>query len=459
MSTNLHDRATTQQGLLEGSASAVTDALADARTALQGDDASAGLLVDLDTTRVLLDENHANQITARAALAAVASPADAETHEDALRELQITEAALAVELRHLETKVAEQRELVKRLGELASRTEAGVVAGAARVDEAKLVTDRTTVLRDRFTSLGSSVRDAAAGVLVGAEFAAADGRLDALIDGDLRQRIEERFAEAQALAARAGASAARADARAAGLVLLTAPLDAAVAAGKARHAAAESALADYLAGATGRLEWAEQMLAKVTAHPDLSALQDDALDPANHPNLTDAKDHETALAVALDNLAADRVPLDEVLLDQLVADPDDTVAIDDARDDLAVETSVAAARAAYTAADKRALDEWEVEMPASLWQAVEDLAAAKLALDELADNAARTALLTELGGAEDAFAAALTAREVNVRSVWAIELERAQRAAMLVALDRTAADRQRHYVRGDGPGGRSSAEL
>jgi hypothetical protein len=131
-----------------------------------------------------------------------------------------------------------------------------------------------------------------------------------------------------------------------------------------------------------------------------------------------------------------------------------------ARDHLAsaaVQDPLTDARAAYAplATD---LDDWEVEVPATLWTAVIDLTAATRTLDELADQPARDAFVTALDDASDMVAAALNERDVAVRGDLLAEAEQISRAAGARATRSTTAARIGAYTRGDGMAGRTGSE-
>ena len=123
----------------------------------------------------------------------------------------------------------------------------------------------------------------------------------------------------------------------------------------------------------------------------------------------------------------------------------------------AVQDPLAAARAAY-APVAAALDEWEVEVPPTLWTAVVGVAAARRTLEELADEPARDALVTALDDAADMLATALDERDVAVRGDLVVEAHRAQRSATAMALAAGTADRLGAYTRGDGEAGRTASE-
>jgi hypothetical protein len=479
MPTDLHARASAQQGLLEGAAAAATDALATARAELGRRHPDAGSVARPDwaaelgavqhqqVARDALDAVRADQAAVRGRIAAIANPADATTFEDELRELLIEEAALRVELRLADERVAAGAAAVAGLSALSARAESELQAAAARTAWGKEHTDLGTQLRASLSDapLDTIVADAGA-VLGGAELTAADDRLDELLPAELRSRAAQRAGEAadHAAAATDAAQHVRAEADAADLA--NRPIEAAIDIGERDLVAAEQALAAYAGGASGRLAWATAALARVAALPDLSDNQAEALDPANNVDGVTAAEQEADLATAVAAAGDAQRVVDDAVLAALLADPDadpeaDQAVIDAraALADAAIQGPLDDARDAYDEAARRALDEWEVEVPASLWAGLDDFVEAQRTLQRLSSAADRTALVDALGDAEDALAAALDRRDTAVRARWALALADASRSGALAAASAVAGDRRRQYLQGDGPSGRSPAEL
>ncbi|MBK5223790.1 MAG: hypothetical protein JJE52_13160 [Acidimicrobiia bacterium] len=125
----------------------------------------------------------------------------------------------------------------------------------------------------------------------------------------------------------------------------------------------------------------------------------------------------------------------------------------------AIQVPVNDGRHAYDGPTRAALDALEVEVPPDVWAAIFDLVTATRTLDELADGAARAALVQDLGDAEDDLAVALDERDATIRSRWHLGLAAATRVGRAAAAETTAVDRRRHYVQGDGPSGRTPIEL
>ena len=105
------------------------------------------------------------------------------------------------------------------------------------------------------------------------------------------------------------------------------------------------------------------------------------------------------------------------------------------------------------------LDAWEVELPAWLWDGLAAFVRTEQTLDELADQPARDALVTALDDAQDDWADALDAADLDLRRRWAVAADAAQREAVAEAAEATASDRTSQYTRGDGPSGRTPEEL
>ncbi|MFC4072286.1 hypothetical protein ACFO0C_45785, partial [Actinoplanes subglobosus] len=208
----------------------------------------------------------------------------------------------------------------------------------------------------------------------------ATDRLAALLPDPLRKRALDRAAEARALAtaeadADAAATAGRASARTADRPLV-------VAADRAGQdfQGALAALRRYLATAAADLAIARSALASVAAHPDLTAAQQAALDPAGRAAGVAAATAEEALAKAVADLGKAQRKVDDAIVAALLAKPDadpmQATAVKKAvadRDAAAVQGPLTTARNGYDDAARDALDAWEVEVPDSLWRAATDL--------------------------------------------------------------------------------------
>lgn len=479
MAVDLSNRAVTQLASLRTRVDAAGAELAAARddrdrrhadpASVDRDDwaADLGAVQHVATARAALSAVRDEQERVRAALAAVDNPADAATHEAALRAALVEDAQLRVELRSAEERLAGVDERIAALS-AAVATGLGAVADAqARLEPAARRQAAGEALRAALggAPLDTVVADATA-LRASPEFDAADDRLDALVPADLRARAEVRATEAGALADDADAHWAagdvvRVDAAAAG-----APLVAGVAAAEQAFVLAEAALRRYVGGAAAELAAAGDTLATVAGLPDLTVAQVAALDPAGHADAVPAATAEGALATAVADVAAARRALDDAILAALAGDPDadpeDDPAVVAARaalEDPALQDALSDARAGYDEAARAALDAWEVEMPPDLWAGLAAFDQARRTLDRLADQARRDALVTALDDAQDTLAAALDARDEQVRRELAVAVETAARRGARVAASARGTDRFTQYLRGDGPGGRSAEQL
>ncbi|MBK5224418.1 MAG: hypothetical protein JJE52_16405, partial [Acidimicrobiia bacterium] len=239
MTTDLHARAADQEALHRAAAADITQALAAARDELARRHTTPGSVARSDWGTALgavehrelavaaLDEVRAQQVAVRAAIAAIANPADADTHETQLRTLMVDEADLRVQLRHAKERVAAGEAEVAALATLAARAEAELAAAADRTAWGEEHHERGDDLRDALTAppLDTIVADANA-VSGGAEMAAANDRLDELVPTELRTRAEERAGEAQVVLDRARENLARIADHAATLDTAEAPLQA-----------------------------------------------------------------------------------------------------------------------------------------------------------------------------------------------------------------------------------------
>jgi hypothetical protein len=206
-------------------------------------------------------------------------------------------------------------------------------------------------------------------------------------------------------------------------------------------------------------------LSTVAALPDLSPAQKAALDPAARPEAVKAAGLEGALATAVAALTKAQRAVDNAILDALVTAPDadpatnpDVVSAISTRDAAAIQDPLAKARTDYAGA-RADLDGWEVEVPPELWRGLVQFAAASGTLTRLSDQAARDALSTGLDTQQDALAAALDARDAQIRRELAVALTLVARTGDAAATVATAAERSTQYLRGDGPGGRTPEQL
>ncbi len=478
MSTNLQTRAEQQLALFRTAAQPVTDDLAATADELgrrhpdPGSVARADWASDLGATqhvqvaRDALAAVRAAQEETRRRIAAVANPADAQTFEDQLRDQLVEEAALRLELRLAEERLAAASTTGQRLAELQTAVSAELRAAEARVGWA---TEHTTLGTDLRAAIqappAATVTADAAALLGGAAFSDADDRLDDLLPTELRARAEDRAEEAVDVLVRANDAARNAADEHDALRGADRPDDAAAELGMRALRLAEGDLAGYVAGAPGRVTAAGAALLRITALPDLSASQAAAL--AATSARTDAATAEADLATARIVLMAAQEAVADAVLAALVADPDadpetEQSVIDartDAADAEAAGSPLADARDDYDQPVRDVLDLWEVEVPPGLWAAVEDFTEARRTLMELGAAGHATNLRDALGDAEDILAAALDARDEQTRRHWAVVHEEARRAGRLAAAEQAAVSRRRQYVQGDGPGGRLPTEL
>jgi hypothetical protein len=479
MAQNLRDRATTQLALHEAAAATIDQRLIAAREELtrrHPDPASVpqdqwaaqlGATQHAAVSREALAALHADEQRIRTQIATIANPADAATFEDELRELLVEAARLRVEHRYARERVAGAESLVDALGRLAGAVAGGVEAARARRAEASTQQEEVEALAQALAAppLDTVVADAAA-VVAGSELTDARDRLAELIPDELRNRAAARYDEATAARDAATDHLRSANVAVADLDATISPIRSAVATADAEFGAAVTALRTYATTAAEQLAGATALLPGLADLADLTAAQEAALDPAGRATAVAAVGAEGDLATAVADVGAAGRDVDDAALAALVADPDAdpfadaaVVAALAALNDAALQDPLNTARGDYDAAARDALDEWEVEVPPDLWTALGDLVAAERRLARLADQAARDALATDLDSAQDVLAAALDAADVEARKRWRVALVAAERAAQLAATESTAADRSGHYLRGDGPAGRTPPEL
>jgi hypothetical protein len=478
MATNLHDRANAQQALFDATRDAAQARLSDVRTestrrhpnptTVAIDDWSTALGADqhLQVAREALAANAAAQVVARAGLAGVTTPAEAGPQGAVLGDLLVTEARLRVEARTAAERVGVADSLIRDLGALVARAESDASAAAARSAWAAQHQTAGDRLRGAIAipPLDTIVADASSAL--GAPMTAANDRLDTLLPGELRARAEARFDEAAARKSEAAEHLAAAEPLAAAREAASHPLDAAVDAAERDLLAAETALDAYASRAAGQLDTAVDAFTAVANVPDLGASQVAALDPSGRTEAIAAASAEADVAIAVHDVAVAQRAVDDAILAAVGTDPDadpeTDAAVIAARATLegaALQDALTNARNAYDTAARGALDAWEVEVPPELWDALSRFLDSRRSIQGLADHAARDALVTALDDASDALASALDERDVATRGDLQTERQRAERLAVTRALDATAAARSRSYTRGDGPSGRTAAEL
>lgn len=419
------------------------------------------------TARAALSALRTEQDRIRAQLGAVTNPADTATYETELRTALITDAGLRVQLRLGEERVAAAGSGVTRLSKLVEGARAAVAAGKA---EGEAATRRQTdgeALRDKLAKapLDSLVADADA-LRTNRTLLAADERLNALLPEQLLSRALVRAGEAAEGDAVAAEHWSAGQLQADQARKCAAPLDVAVAAAERDFVLAEAELRRYVYTASADLAAAETLLTAIAGLPDLTAAQDAALDDEARADAVAAAEAEQALADAVSALAGAERAVQDAIVAVLLADPDAdpeqdraVICATEARDDASIQDPLTTARGDYNDTRRAALDSWEVEVPPQLWRAVVDFAAVSRTLERLADQAARDALVSTLDTAQDALAAALDARDEQVRRELAVAITLVPRAGAAAAASTATADRTSQYVRGDGPGGRTPGQL
>jgi hypothetical protein len=479
MPTNLRERAENQLGRFEALTTAVRTRLGEVHQELDRRDpepdlrelaewqAAFGAAQHLQVARARLSENRADQVATRIGLAAVETPAEAGPQRDVLRDLMIAEATYHLEVRAAEERVAIAGSLIESLGALAAKCSAASAAAAERLAWG---TEHQTLgqrLRQALTvpPLASLVADANA-LAAGAAFTAANTRLAALLPAELRTRATTRRVEARSFLDAHEALLVTADDAVDNLTADARPVDAAMATATAALLSAERMLDAYIGRAAGRLAAASASLTRIAAHPALRPAQSGALAAAGRVEAVAAAGLEATLTAAFDAVAAAQRGVDDAILTALAENPDrdpetdaDVIAARATLNGAALQDPLADARAAYDDAARQALDEWEVEVPPSLWDALADFLDTAHTLDGLGDQPARDALVTGLDAATDAFAAARDAADVAERTALQLSWRQGERRAVAVAVEQTTPSRFIQYVRGYGGSGRTTVEI
>ncbi|GAA3650888.1 hypothetical protein GCM10022237_08300 [Nocardioides ginsengisoli] len=479
MATNLHDRAVTQRTKYGDLADAIRQQLGDvrARRDLQHPDPDSvapsdwpsrlGSVQHLRVARQALAANDTAIAQARAGLGAVDTPAEAGAGGSALADLLVIRGGLVVSERYAAERVATDEALIASLGALLGRADAAAADATAHVGWAQVQQDAVDRLKAALTAppLDTIVADAAA-VEGGADLTAADTKLDALLPTALRTRAEARIVEARAVETDAERQLDKAESTYSDRGEVSHKIDTEVAAATTAFTDAVAKLEAYVSRSPGRLASARDAFIAVAAHPALTAAQSAALDATHRADAVDAATKESDLATATAAVAAAQAAVDDALLTALDADPDadpeadaNVVAARAALADAGLQTPLTNARDAYDTATRDALDRWEVEVPPSVWDALAAFATAKDAATELADGGARNVLVTAVDQSCDDLAAALDVRDSRRRGDLVVARLLAERTAVERAAAATATARNAAYLRGDGPSGRTPAEL
>lgn len=404
----------------------------------------------------------------RAKLAGIPTPDAADPVVADLKANLVAQAAARVELRAATERAGLARAAVNRAAAAIAAADNACRAASSVLAAATVRQQQLTDLIASLTAapLATVVADAAA-VRAGPVHTAAATRVAALLPPALLTRSAERHAESSEPLDRALTAAAHATSRAGTLATGSGDPDAALAVAGATLDGAQDQLRAYASTAPDRLARATALLTPLATLPDLDASVIASLDQTA-PGRADALaalSKEKALADAYRAFAVLDQAVGDARLTALADDPDrdpagvqaviDAIA---ARDDPAVKDPLAAARAAYDAAAEGALDAWEVEVPAWLWAAVQDLHDATSTLDDLSDGAARTALLTGLNPAIDSYASAADAAAVAGRVRWVVADAVGGATSGAGVLAGTSGQRVSGYVRGDALGGRHDRE-
>jgi hypothetical protein len=472
MAVDLHARATAQRDELALVLTEISDGLAAARddlTRRHGNPdsiATADLATELgaaqhvDVARARLAAAQSTEDGIRIALSNITNPADAATFEDDLRDNLFEQAELRVELRaaserkdDAEARIAGLSSLLADADAEMGRAEAAVLWGKERQDHTSAMIDllNQAPLTDAVVTAGDT--------LSSSEFSAAETRLDDLLPAALLNRAETRHDEALAVATDSENHAAVSDQAIDTLDSTAQPTVASSAIARRSYQTAEDALTDYVLSTPVLLTQAPTVLELVAGQPDLSPAQSTALNPTDDTPFTGAITAESNLAAALAQLADAERALADAELGVVMGDPAaDPAAAQSALDDV-VGNIVDPARAAYDAVARETLDSWEVEVPPDLWLAVRDFVGVRQRLTIIADSDTLTDLTAALDSAEDSLGAALDAEDAAVRQRLQVRQLQIGRRSQATAVASTIPDRLIHYVRGDGPSGRTAGEL
>jgi len=483
MAENLRTHAQTQRTAMQTALTGLRADLDAARTALNKRVAdptavprdtwrtALGARQYLETTVARDTELRADEARIRAALAAIATPADHATQVAALAANLLAQAESRVLRRDAE-------ELVAFAEADVAAASAGITAGTALLAEQDRWLAAATDLQNGITADRaaltaaplSTLRADAAALAGSATFTSAETALRNRLPADLFDRSRERFAEAADVESYFDAVSAAAGDQDTTLTKAAMPLAAEVDAADRALADARAALRAYLAAGPDVLARQTATLQRLAAVPPLTADETAALAPnsAVRPDAAKAVAAvplERAVATAWQDYVDADLTVRTARFAAVRAHPDTDPGTDAAdvaavatRDSAPIAGALNAAKTAYTAAHQAALDAWEAAAPGWLWDAARDLHATSWALTTLADASTVTDLVVALDTAVDRVAAARDAAAAHARAAVKLTAERARAAARAAALGRSTPQRVDAFVRGDDLGGRHGDE-
>jgi chromosome segregation ATPase len=377
--------------------------------------------------------------------------------------------ALAAELRTLLTQVRRRRwqlleadEALAAAAARASRAAAELEAAAARLQAAQADLAAAAERHQRHQAWTvavsapplSTLPAEAGAALAGTAFAQARARVEGDVPAKLRQRAAARGAEEGARLGRRRAAALDSEDQLLGHRAAGEGLPGASAEAGAGFRRAEAALRDFALEGKRRYDRALAALAAIPASAPLTQAQRDHIeDAALQADREAAADAEKERDEARAEVEAKRAELDAKVREAVAADVDADPAADPAVAALegelaALRSELGAKEAAFTAALRDAMDEWEASVPDAIWQNLASLEDGKKTLEEL-QAAAPAALVAALGAAQGALVAALLAEDRGARTRRVLEAGAQQAAELLVRARDAHSQRFLAALRGD----------
>lgn len=437
-----------------------------AQTAAQQDLAAAQAVVQDATKRLADDQKKLAQASTdiaatRAQLAATANPADGAALLSTLTGFIISQRARQGVVLDDEDEIAAAQAAVTSAGATLARATARIAATQATVSTVTADHTRREAYKSAIAAPAlNTVKADATAVLASAVMKRATARIGKNFPAEILTIADKRRAtrvkRLKSLQANVDAAQDALGARGAadnGLAGATAPKAIA-------FQRAERAVANYVATAVARLAAARAVLGKLEAiEVDTKGTVPDVLTAAEKAQLTAEKEAGKAaepaaevvdaalngVFAAQDALAVQILTSIETDVDALSTDP--KVAAERAAIDTA-STAFKNALATFTAANKSALDQWEVAIPDAAWSVLLDYETATAALTELAaiDPAALT---TAMDNAQSDYATARGAAEVAQRRADCLGDVIALRQDALDAAQKVITARLPSAIRGD----------
>lgn len=357
----------------------------------------------------------------RALLATTTVPAEAAALLAKIRDLIVEHRRLQGAVLDDGDDVRFAEEAADEAGRIAARADATLADASAALAEAEADEKKRTTLK---TALGaaplSTLKASATALLAGAKATDAATQVAANFPQHLREAAEKRHERRAKRPTELGTLGANLETALATEVDTNGGLDGKAEKARLAFERADAVARAYQGAAKVRYDKADTLLTRLKAvHDGGSGAPADILTAAEKAAIAATADRDTAADDAATALDAAIAAVDDAedavaaeLLAQVAADVDQLHKTGGA---LALKKAalaqkkldLAAARAAFDAAKRKTLDEWEAVAPDGAWKVLTDYFDGLLALDELSTGDSGSDLATKLTNAEKDYAEAL----------------------------------------------------